>query len=248
MGELSLSLKERTVLNRETKNINTSVNLENEVKTNCIDRSNIKKRKSFLFKAIKRTFDIAFSVLALIVCAPILLVVCIIIPIDSKGSAFYAHKRVGYNGNDFKMLKLRSMYSQTDNHQVQLSDEQIEMLKKEYKLREDPRITRIGRFIRKTSIDEIPQFINIIKGDMSLVGPRPLVEDELTFYEGKKELLLSVKPGLTGYWQAYARNDATYQSGERQKMELFYVENQGVLLDIKIILKTVGTILKKNGC
>jgi len=118
---------------------------------------------------------------------------------------------------------------------------------KEYKLQNDPRVTKIGRLLRKSSIDEFPQLINVIKGDMHFVGPRPLVEEETYLYGENREKLLSVKPGLTGYWQAYARNAVGYGNGKRQEMELFYVENRSFWMDIKIILATVVRVLRGEG-
>ena len=146
------------------------------------------------------------------------------------------------------MWKFRSMYMNADKMIDQLTPEQKRQYYTEYKIDHDPRITKIGNFLRKTSLDELPQLFNVLCDDMSLVGPRPLIESEIqTYYEDMHDRLLSVKPGVTGYWQAYARNNATYQSGERQKMEMYYVYNASLWLDIKILFKTVGSVLKKQG-
>ena len=119
---------------------------------------------------------------------------------------------------------------------------------KEFKIDNDPRITKMGKFLRVTSLDELPQLWDIFVGKLSVVGPRPLVKNEIElYYSDSKELFLSCKPGLTGYWQAYARNDATYESGERQKMELYYVNNRSLWLDIKILFKTVFSVLSRKG-
>ena len=128
-----------------------------------------------------------------------------------------------------------------------LTPEQQELFKKEYKLRNDPRVTKTGRFLRRTSLDELPQIlINVlILGNMSVVGPRPVVMDETLLYGENRNAFLSVKPGLTGYWAAYADKNTCYENGSRQEMELYYVKNRSVLLDIKIILKTVGTVIRK---
>ena len=123
----------------------------------------------------------------------------------------------------------------------------MEQYRTEFKIDNDPRITKIGNVLRKLSLDELPQLFNILKGDISIVGPRPIVEKETQIYGKDVEKLLSVKPGLTGYWQAYARNNATYESGERQKMEMYYVDNNSLWLDIKILFKTVISVLKKEG-
>ena len=124
--------------------------------------------------------------------------------------------------------------------------EQMEEYKKNYKLEHDPRITKIGNFLRKTSLDEIPQFFNIIAGDMSFVGPRPVTEEETLIFGNKRDLLLSVRPGLTGYWAAYGRGDLTVYR-RRRAMEIYYVKNRSVWLDIKIIFKTVATVIKGEG-
>lgn len=218
-----------------------------------------KQRRGYL--ALKRCFDFISSV-----CASILLVIPIgilamIIMIKDPGNPFYMQKRVGYKGKEIGVLKFRSMRKGADHLEDMLTPEQIEKYKREYKLDDDPRLIGyekqgdgdkcFGAFIRRTSLDELPQIIwNIcIKGNMSVVGPRPILPEELleNYKPEEQKLLLSVKPGLTGYWQAYARNNATYETGERQQMELYYVENAGVWLDIKIILHTVFAVLNKSG-
>jgi len=200
------------------------------------------------YHAVKRLFDIAVSLPALIIALPIIILLAAAVRIESKGSPIYVHERIGKNGKPFKMLKLRSMYLSDKSLEELLSPEMLEYYKREYKLPDDPRITKVGKFIRKTSIDELPQLINILLGHMSIVGPRPLVEDELDNYGENRAELLSVKPGLTGYWQAYARNNVSYQNGERQQMELFYVRNRSFAFDLKIIFKTVEAVIRKNGC
>lgn len=146
------------------------------------------------------------------------------------------------------MYKFRSMKETKQDLKDLLTKEQYEEYLKEYKLDNDPRITKIGNILRKTSLDELPQLLNILKGEMSFVGPRPIIEEEFINYSSQeKEKLLSVKPGLTGYWQAYARNNATYQTGKRQEMELYYIDNASLLLDIRILVKTVHTVLTREG-
>jgi lipopolysaccharide/colanic/teichoic acid biosynthesis glycosyltransferase len=175
-------------------------------------------------------------------------VLSILIRAEDKGPIFYQHWRIGKDGEPIGVYKFRSMKVGADRLENMLTEEQLEIYKREFKLDDDPRITRVGKFIRKTSLDELPQFLNILKGEMSFVGPRPIVKDELLNYtESEREKLLSVKPGLTGYWQAYARNHATYESGMRQQMELYYIDHACVLLDIKIFFKTVVTVLKRDG-
>ena len=202
--------------------------------------------KAYLF--VKRLFDIITSLVLLILISPLLLILSILVYADDPGKVFYGHVRIGKNGKPFKMWKFRSMYMNADKMIDLLTPEQAKQYYTEFKIDNDPRITRIGNFLRKTSLDELPQLFNVLCNDMSLVGPRPLIESEIqTYYEDTQDDLLSVKPGITGYWQAYARNNATYQSGERQKMEMYYVHNASLWLDIKILFKTIGSVLKKQG-
>lgn len=204
------------------------------------------KTKSYLF--IKRLFDFLASLAALILLSPLMLILAILVYLDDPGKVFYGHLRIGKNGKPFKMWKFRSMYMNADKMIDQLTPAQAKQYYTEFKIDNDPRITKIGNFLRKTSLDELPQLFNVLCNDMSLVGPRPLIESEIqTYYADMYDTLLAVKPGVTGYWQAYARNNATYQSGERQKMEMYYVHNASLWLDIKILFKTIGSVLKKQG-
>lgn len=209
----------------------------------------------------KRCFDIVFSLIATVLLAIPVAVLCMVIMCKDFGNPFYVHQRVGKGGKIFRMLKLRSMRMGADDLNSMLSPKQLEEYRKEYKIDDDPRLigwgktgdcTRcFGAFLRRLSLDEIPQiFWNIlIKGNMSLVGPRPILceEMEANYTAEEQKLLTSVKPGLTGYWQAYARNNATYKTGERQRMELYYVHNQSLWLDLKIMFATVGAVLRKYG-
>ena len=204
------------------------------------------KRRCYAF--VKRMFDIVASAAALIILSPIMLIAAILVYVDDPGKVFYGHVRIGKNGKPFKMWKFRSMYMNADKMIDLLTPEQAKQYYTEFKIDNDSRITKIGNFLRKTSLDELPQLFNVLCNDMSLVGPRPLIESEIqTYYEDTHDVLLAVKPGVTGYWQAYARNNATYQSGERQKMEMYYVRNASLWLDIKILFKTVESVLKKSG-
>lgn len=200
-----------------------------------------------VYDIIKRAADIlmtlAASVILLIPCA----VIALLILAEDGGPVIYAHSRVGKDGKAIKVYKFRSMKKDADDIGKYLTPEQQELFKKEYKLKNDPRVTKIGRVLRRTSLDELPQiFINVlILGNMSVVGPRPVVMDETMLYGVNRDAFLSVKPGLTGYWAAYADKNTCYENGSRQEMELYYVKNRSVLLDIKIILKTVGTVIRK---
>lgn len=206
-----------------------------------------KHQRSPLYLGLKRSFDIISSLLGLVVLSPILLLLGILVKWEDGGRIFYGHTRVGYGGKKITVYKFRSMRMNIGDLTKILTPEQLEQYEKEFKIDNDPRITRIGNVLRKTSLDELPQLINILKGDLSVVGPRPIVPVETEIYGADVEKLLSVKPGLTGYWQAYARNNATYESGERQKMEMFYVENRSLWLDIKILFRTVISVLKRDG-
>ncbi|GGK34088.1 multidrug MFS transporter [Caldalkalibacillus thermarum] len=204
---------------------------------------------SILFLTVKRSIDIIGSIVGLIVFSPLFLLLKIVYMFgDNKGPLLFKQKRVGKNGESFYIYKFRSMIVNAEERLR--SDPQLyqKYIENNYKLdpEEDPRITKVGKFIRKTSIDEIPQFINVLKGEMSLVGPRPIVEEELKEYKGRKrDDFLSVKPGITGYWQVSGRSEVGYP--ERVDLELYYVYNQSLLFDIKIILKTVLIVLLKRG-
>lgn len=212
-----------------------------ETKTTLPKVSDIKTPYDF----IKRTCDIGLSSVGLIVLAPVFLLIGIAIKIDSKGPTFFVHKRIGKNGKIINIYKFRTMYEDSEDMIKKFSKEQIEEYKENYKLKQDPRVTKIGKFLRKTSLDELPQILNILKGELSIVGPRPVVSSELEKYGSNKEKFLSIKPGLTGYWQVNGRSLTSYE--ERIKMELYYIENRGIWLDTKIFFKTIISVIKKNG-
>lgn len=200
------------------------------------------------YEGVKRIFDICASLVAIILLAPVFLLVSALVYLGDPGPVIYGQIRIGKNGKPFKMWKFRSMYKNSDRMIDQLTPEQKKQYYTEFKIDNDPRITKVGNFLRKTSLDELPQLFNVLFNDMSLIGPRPLIESEIQMnYADTYQELLSVKPGVTGYWQAYARNNATYQSGERQEMELYYVHCASAWLDIKILFKTVITVLKREG-
>lgn len=216
---------------------------EKESQTKNTERA----KKNTLYFFIKRLFDIVFSTFAIIVLFIPMCFVALAIKLQDGGPVIYKAQRVGLNGKPFSMFKFRSMKLGADNLEKQLSPELLEQYKAEYKLDDDPRLTKIGSYIRKTSIDEFPQFFNVFAGQLSLVGPRPVVEEELAFYGEQKTKFLSIKPGLTGYWQAYARNDVGYANGERQNMELYYIDNRSVMFDLKIVFRTVKCVITKRG-
>ncbi len=201
----------------------------------------------YIYLFVKRLIDVVASLLGLILLSPVFLAIAIAIKADDGGRVFYSHERIGMKGKPIKIFKYRSMVKNADRLAEKLTPEQLKQYETEYKVDDDPRITRVGAFLRKSSLDELPQLLNILFGTLSIVGPRPVVERELKMYGDAKDKFLSVKPGLTGYWQAYARNTVTYTNGERQKMELYYVDNRSLWFDIKIFFKTIVSVLKRTG-
>lgn len=201
--------------------------------------------KGKIYRGFKRIVDIILGCIGLVLLSPVFLILAICIKIDSKGPVIFAHKRIGKNGKEFNMYKFRSMYENAEEMIENFNEEQKREWQENFKLENDPRITKVGKFLRKTSLDELPQIVNIIKGDLSIVGPRPIVDEELEKYGENKEKFLSITPGLTGYWQANGRSNTTYE--ERMQMELYYIDNQSLWLDIKIFFKTIVSVLKKEG-
>ncbi len=234
----------RALRNLEKSSFRYSVVEMNGYKTLCVRE----REQSLGFAFTKRVADIVIALGALIVSLPIMAVTAIAIKMEDGGTVFYKSERIGQYGKKFYIYKFRSMKLNADRLEDMLTPEELARYYKEFKLDNDPRITRVGNFIRRHSIDELPQFFNILKGDMAMIGPRPLIEREVEVnYPNNKDLLLSLKPGLTGYWQAYARNNVGYENGERQKMELYYIEHSCWNLDIHIIFKTVKVVLTGDG-
>lgn len=207
-------------------------------------------KKKPIYEFIKRIFDICASTLGIILLLWLLIIVAIIIKCTSKGPVFFKDKRVGKGGKEIYVYKFRSMYVDAESRLKEyLTPEQLEQWYKERKIDNDPRITKVGKFIRKTSIDELPQMFNIFIGNMSIFGNRPITKKELNewYTPEQKELLYKIKPGLTGYWQAYGRSDVTFESGERQKLDLIYVYKRSTWLDIKIFFRTIYVVLFGKG-
>lgn len=207
-----------------------------------------KGHKKPVYPRVKRILDVVLSVSALLIIWPVMLVIAILVKLDG-GPAFFAQSRVGRNGRLFKLYKFRSMKKGADRLEEMLSPEELAEYSKEYKLKNDPRVSKLGSFLRKSSLDELPQLWNIIRGDMSLVGPRPLLPSELTgnYTPEERQMLMSVAPGLTGYWQAVARNESSYATGERQEQELYYIGRISFWMDVKIILMTVKRVITGKG-
>lgn len=194
---------------------------------------------------IKRCADIVGSIIGIIIMSICMIFVAPAIKLDSPGPIFFKQKRVGKGGRFFYIYKFRSMYVDAEERKRELAAEN-EMQGLMFKVTDDTRITKVGKFLRKTSIDELPQFINVLKGDMSLVGTRPPTIDEFKQYAGHHKRRLTMKPGITGMWQAYGRNTVT-DFEDVVKMDLQYIDNWSLSLDIKILLKTVFTVLKETG-
>ena len=198
-------------------------------------------------RSVKRTFDIIASLAIMLVLSPVLITLVFLIMRDG-GNPIYGHTRVGRNGRKFKCLKFRSMIlnSQEVLDQLLATDPQAkEEWERDFKLKDDPRITRIGAFIRRSSLDELPQLWNVLKGDMSLVGPRPVIEEELERYAEDVDYYLLAKPGMTGLWQVSGRNDVDYET--RVYFDAWYVKNWSLWNDIAILFKTVNVVLKRAG-
>ena len=213
-----------------------------------VDMDKVNARRNFIYRGTKRVFDIVCALIGIIFMLPIALIVKIMYMCtgDFK-SIFYTHTRVGKFGKEFQLYKFRTM--------VPDAKERLEEMlknpkyKKEWdenqKFENDPRITKAGKILRMTSLDELPQFINVLKNEMSLIGPRPLVPGELDKHDGNHRIYERVKPGITSWWASHGRSATSYE--ERLALEYYYVENRSLLLDIKCIIATIVAVIKKTG-
>ena len=243
-------MEENKVLNEEV--INSNLSDEEKMKllfdTRTIVMPNLSKIVNYKHKPVydffKRAFDIFASLLGIIVLSPLLLIVALIVKCQDGGSVFFIQKRVGRDGKKFKMVKFRSMVPNADVKIVNLL-EQNEDDGPRFKIKDDPRITKFGKFMRKTSIDELPQLFNVLTGSMSLVGPRPALPREVTQYDYKETARLLVKPGITCIWQVSGRSNTSFE--EQIEMDKEYVENRSLWLDFKILLKTIPAVLLNRG-
>lgn len=203
---------------------------------------------SYLF--FKRAFDIIFSGLLILLLSWLYIILAIAVKVSDGGKVFFSHSRIGKKGKDIKIAKFRSMKKDADNLKESLTSEQLIEYKKEYKLEQedDSRITKLGKFLRKTSLDELPNFFAVFTGKISIVGPRPVLREEAyDKYGADVDKLLSVKPGIVGWWAVNGRNNRTYSSGERQALELYYVDKCSLWFDLKILFKAVGCVFKRTG-
>ncbi|MEE6637649.1 sugar transferase [Limosilactobacillus pontis] len=206
-----------------------------------INPQKVKSRKGYHF--VKRTMDIVLSSIGLICLSPLMAVIAYKIKKEDKGPVFYKQVRVGKNGHKFEMYKFRSMVTNADQLLDRLKD-QNEVEGAMFKMKHDPRITKVGHYLREHSLDELPQLVNVLKGDMSLVGPRPPLPSEVARYTDYDKQRLYVMPGCTGLWQVTARNDVGFD--EMVKLDLEYVQHANLGYDLWIIIKTIGIIIKPN--
>ncbi len=196
-----------------------------------------------------RAFDLALAILALAILAPLLCIIVVVVKLTSKGPVFFAHRRIGAGGKSFPCFKFRSMVSNSaevlERH-LQDNAQARQEWAQDRKLRNDPRVTAVGRLLRRTSIDELPQLLNVLRGEMSMVGPRPITADEIAKYRQYFSVYISVKPGITGLWQISGRNDTTYR--RRIALDTAYARSRTVGLDIAIVLRTFPAVLFGTGC
>lgn len=206
-----------------------------------------KPRKKVIYHLVKRIVDVLVSLISLILLSPLFLVISVLIKHEDGGPIFHRRICVGKGNKQYIMYKFRTMMLDADGHLDMFSPEQLAQYMKGVKIEKDPRITRIGHFLRTTSIDEMPQLLTVLKSDMSLIGPRPVIEREAAAYGEQREKLLSCKPGITGLWQVKGRGTIPYLSEEAKQLQLEYVDKQGFLLDLQILFETVKNVLSRKG-
>ena len=222
--------------------------LINEASIKVASPIKVKGGRAYAF--FKRAFDICSSFLMICLLSPVLIIFAILVKCTSKGPVLFKDKRIGKDGKDIVVWKFRSMFIDAESRLKEyLTEEQYNQWLVERKIENDPRITKLGKFIRKTSIDELPQLFNILSGRLSVVGPRPITKVELdeNYSEEEKKVLSLARPGLTGYWQVYGRSNVSYKSGNRQKLELEYFSKRGFFFDLKLIFMTIPAVLKGRG-
>lgn len=225
----------------EVENTKTKINVDAK-------EINILSLRTRIYLPFKRLFDILFGIIGVILTIPFILVIKISYILNKDySSIFFTHKRIGKNGKEFKMYKFRTMVPNAEEllKEMLKNKKYLNEWKEYHKFENDPRITKVGKIFRKLSLDELPQFINILIGDMSLIGPRPLIQEEVDDYKKKKKILLSIKPGLTGWWACHGRSCTTNK--QRQDLELYYVKNCSFILDIKTFFLTIVKVLKREG-
>lgn len=210
-----------------------------------MDTDEKRKQTDKTYEKIKRIFDISLALISLTLLSPVFIITAILICLESQGNPVYIQERIGLNGKAFKMYKFRSMYLNAEQDLELLLDLNEMGEGVAFKIKNDPRITKVGRILRRTSIDELPQLVNILKGDMSFVGPRPPLPREVKKYTPYEEQRLSVLPGLTCYWQCSGRNKIGFK--EWIELDLKYIQERCLLTDLKIILKTFIAVITMDG-
>ena len=197
-----------------------------------------------IYLQAKSIFDIIFSIIFLLIGFPAFLLIALLVKLSSSGPIFFYHKRIGKNGKVFNCIKFRTMYPESKDILQNLlnNNEELKLeFNRNHKLKNDPRITPFGRFLRKSSLDEIPQFLNVLKRDMSIVGPRPIVNEEIIKYGDALPKILKIRPGITGLWQVSGRNNLSYK--KRVDLDSIYAKNLNFLMDLRILIRTFGVIL-----
>lgn len=203
------------------------------------------KKGGIGYLVFKRAFDVVFSAGVCVILAIPVAAACLAIVIDSPGKPFFRQKRIGKDGKPIYIFKLRTMVADAQEHPERyMTSEQLAIWRREQKLNDDPRVTKAGRFLRHTSLDELPQFLNVLMGDLSVIGPRPVTLEETYEYGDARDEVLACRPGITGWWAATDRNDSTWESGIRQARELFYVRHQSFGLDARVFVKTFKAMRK----
>ena len=202
------------------------------------------KRTLIIYIFCKNFLDFLFSMIILIACLPLFIIISLLIKLSSRGPIFFLQERIGRNNVSFKCIKFRTMHPEAKDilENLLMKDPKFKIeFEKTHKIKNDPRITTIGKLLRKTSLDELPQFINVLRNEMSIIGPRPIVSKEKKKYGKNIKKVLSIKPGITGLWQVSGRNNLTYK--KRVNLDLNYAENYNFLMDLRILIRTIGVIL-----
>jgi lipopolysaccharide/colanic/teichoic acid biosynthesis glycosyltransferase len=201
-------------------------------------------REKAIYRICKRGLDISVSLAVLLILAPLFGVVAILIKLNSPGPVFFKHSRLGKDGKEFPCVKFRTMVADAEER-LRASPYLLAQFEEKFKIEDDPRVTRLGRFLRRTSIDELPQFFQVLLGDMTLIGPRPVVKKELIRYGVYQNRRLSVRPGLSGLWQACGRTDTSYD--ERLRLDMFYIDHRCFSLDVLLLFLTVIAVIRGRG-